>query len=152
VLTAPANARIPAISLVLGFGPMLPLAAAGVGVWTLPEPWPLLAVQCAITWAALILVFIGGVRRGFGLGQDRASTAAEIAAAVAYVTLAGFALVVPRASVALALLIVGYALAALLDTRAASRGDAPRHFARLRPLQLLTGAAGLAACWAWLIH
>lgn len=144
--------RVPTTSAVLGYGPMLPLLAAGVGAWMLPEPWPLLAIQLAVTWAALILAFVAGVRRGFGFGQDRASTAAEIATAATYFTLAGLALVVPRASVALALLVVGYALAALLDRRAALAGDAPRHFARLRPLQLMAGAAGLATCWAWLVH
>lgn len=147
----PHRRPIPLDSLVLGYGPMLPLVAAGVGAWTLPLGWRVLAVQCAVVWGALILSFIGGVRRGWGFARAEASTAAEIAAAVAYVLLAGLALVVPRAAVALALLVAGYALAALLDRRAALRGDAPAHFARLRPPQLLLGAAGLAACWAWLL-
>ncbi|MEH3047531.1 DUF3429 domain-containing protein [Sphingomonas adhaesiva] len=143
--------RIPLDSLVFGFGPMLPLVAAAIGAWTLPGGWPVLAIQLAIVWAALILSFIGGVRRGFGFATPRASTAVEIAAAVAYVTIAGLALIVSRAAIALALLAAGYALAALLDRRAALAGDAPAHFARLRPPQLLLGCAGLAGCWAWLM-
>lgn len=150
-MTRATDPRVPSLSLILGYGPMLPLVAAAAGAWLLPRPWPLLAVQLAITWAALILSFIGGVRRGFGFGQDSASTASEIAAAVAYFTIAGLSLVVARPSVALALLIVGYLLAALLDGQAALAGNAPLHFARLRPPQLGLGAVSLAALWAWLL-
>jgi len=143
--------RIPPTSVAFGFGPMLPLVLAALGAWGLEGRWALLAIHLALIWGALILAFVGGVRRGFGFGQDRASTRAEIAAAVAYVTLAGLALVVPYWTTALSLLVVGYVLAALLDARAARRGDAPAHFARLRPPQLLLGAASLAALWAWLL-
>ncbi len=143
--------HIPKDSIIFGYGPMLPLIAAGIGAWALPAVWGMLVVRLAIVWGALILSFIGGVRRGFGFATPRASTAIEIAAAVAYVTIAGLALVVPFAPTALALLAVGYALAALLDRRAALAGNAPAHFARLRPPQLLLGCAGLAACWARLM-
>jgi hypothetical protein len=149
--TTPADRSIPIDSIVFGFGPMLPLVAAGVGAWVLPAPWGVLAVRLAIVWGALILSFIGGVRRGFGFARRDASTAVELAAAVAYVTVAGLALLVPYAATAVALLAAGYALAALLDRRAALRGNAPAHFARLRVPQLLLGCAGLAACWAWLV-
>lgn len=130
---------------------MLPLVAAGIGAWVLPGAWPVLAIQLAVIWGALILSFIGGVRRGFGFATPAASTAIELAAAVAYVTIAGLALVMSRAAISVALLAAGYALAALLDRRAALAGNAPRHFARLRPPQLLLGCAGLAGCWAWLM-
>lgn len=151
-MSDPDDPRVPLASVMLGFGPMLPLVAAGIGAWTLPRLWPLLAVQLAITWAAVILAFVGGVRRGFGFGQQRASTVGEIVAAGLCILLATAALLAPRPSVALSILIVGYVLAALLDRRAAFAGDAPLHFARLRPPQLLLGIAGLAGCWAWLLH
>ena len=41
---------------------------------------------------------------------------------------------------------------ALLDRRAGRRGNAPAYFATLRGPQFLLGCAGLAACWAWLVH
>ena len=152
VTTNPADPRVPLTSLVFGFGPMLPLVVAGIGAWLLPPLWPLLLIQLAITWAALILTFIGGVRRGFGFGERRVSTVAELVSAGLYLLLALAALIAPRPSVALSVLIVGYVVAALLDRRAAVAGDAPMHFARLRPPQFLLGAAGLAGCWAWLLH
>ena len=60
------------------------------------------------------------------------------------------ALVVPFPDVALALLLVGFVLAAILDCRAALVGNAPLHFARLRPSQLAIGVIAPAALWAWL--
>lgn len=145
------RASIPTASIVFGYGPMLPLVAAGIGAWMLAPGWGLIAVRLAIVWGALILSFIGGVRRGYGFATPRASTPVEIVAAVGYFTIAGLALVVPFVSTSLALLAAGYALAALLDRRAALAGNAPAHFARLRPPQLLLSCAGLAACWAWVM-
>lgn len=144
-----ARTTIPTSSIVLGYGPMLPLVAAAIGAWTLAGEWPLLAVRLAIIWGALILAFIGGVRRGYGFGSAGASTPVEIVASIGYFTIAGLALVAPAAPIALGLLTVGYALAGLLDGRAARHGDAPAHFVHLRPTQLLLGAAALAALWAW---
>lgn len=146
-----ADPRVPLTSVVFGFGPMLPLVAAALAAWFMPGYWPLIATRLAIIWAALILSFIAGVRRGFGFGRDGASTVVEIVTATAYFTLAGLSLVAPRADLALALLAVGYALAAVLDRRAALRLDAPAHFATLRPWQLLLGCAALAALWAWIM-
>ena len=150
-MTRAADPRVPWASIVFGYGPMLPLVAAAVAAWALPQPWPLIAVQLAVTWAAVILAFIAGVRRGFGFGQDRASTPVEIATGMAYLALALLALVVPGPSIACALLVVGYVLAALLDRAAALGGNAPLHFARLRPPQLTLGAMAMAALWAWLL-
>ena len=51
----------------------------------------------------------------------------------------------PIIGVELILVLVGYALVALLDTRAARTGNAPAHFARLRGPQMLIGMLGIAA-------
>lgn len=142
--------RVPLNSALLGYGPMLPLVAAALGAWFVPSV-AFLAVRLAIIWAALILTFVGGVRRGFGFGVDRASTPSEIATSTLYFSLAGLALVVPRADWALALLLAGFLAVAILDRRAALAGNAPLHFARLRPMQMGVGFLALAALWAWLL-
>lgn len=147
-MSDPDDPRPPVNSLVLGYGPMLPLVAAGIGAWVLPTYWPYVATRLAIIWAALILAFIAGVRRGYGFGDPRASTAVEIATMMTYFVLAGLALVVPYGWIAVPLLMVGFAAVALLDRRAALAGNAPAHFARLRVPQMLLGLAGLALVWA----
>jgi hypothetical protein len=144
------DAHVPFNSAVLGYGPMLPLVGAALGAWLLPG-LAFMAVRLAIIWGALILAFVGGVRRGFGFGVDRASTASEIATSTLYFIIAGLALVVPRADWALALLLAGFIAVAILDHRAALAGNAPLHFARLRPVQMGIGSIALAALWVWLL-
>ncbi|MGF7150335.1 hypothetical protein FHS96_003993 [Sphingomonas zeicaulis] len=87
---------IPATSLVFGFGSMVPLAVAAVGAWTMPPPWPLIAVELGILCAAIILIFVGGVRRGFGFGNPASSTRSQIRAVIVYVGLGGLALLAAR--------------------------------------------------------
>ena len=144
-MSRPFDPRIPWNSIVFGYGPMLPLIAAAIGAWALPPPWPAIAIRLAIIWAAMILIFVAGVRRGFGFGLRSASTRIEIATMLAYFVPAGLALVSPRPFWSLALLLLGFALVVILDPPAASRGDAPAHFARLRPPQMSLALASLAA-------
>ena len=150
-MSDPRSPAVPTNSLILGYGPMLPLVLAATGAWLLGGTRALNLISLAIIWGALILAFIGGVRRGYGFGDPRASTAAEIVAAILYFTLAGLALLAWRAEAAIGLLVLGFAVAAVLDTRAAQRGDAPAHFARLRRSQLAIGIVGLLGCGAWLL-
>ena len=150
-MSNPDDPRVPLNSIVLGYGPMLPVIATALGAWVLPIEWAALATRLAIIWGALILAFLAGVRRGFGFGDPRASTGVEIATMMVYFILAGLALVVPTASMALPLLMIGFALVALLDRRAALTGNAPAHFVRLRVPQMLLGAVGLALIWARLL-
>ena len=147
-MTDPRDPVPPPASLVFGHGAMIPLVLAAAGAWLLPGGWPPVAVRLAVIWAALILAFVGGVRRGFGFAAPTAGTAAEIAAAVAYFAFGGLALVaMPYPVVALWLVAVGFVAVALFDGRAARRGRAPAHFARLRPPQMLVGAAALVVLW-----
>lgn len=141
----------PADSIILGYGPMLPTLAAAIGAWVLPPPWPLWALHLGILWAAMILIFIAGVRRGFGFGFPAASKAASIASSLGYFVLAGVALVLASPVLALIPLLFGHALVALLDRRAAQHGDAPAYFAALRPRQMLVALLGLAGLWAWVL-
>lgn len=142
-MSRPDDPHIPPNSIVFGFGPMLPLITAAIGAWALPAPWPGIATRLAIVWGAMILIFVAGVRRGFGFGRPSASTTVEIVTMLAYFIPAGLALVAPEPRWSLGLLILGYALVILLDPIAARRGDAPAHFARLRSPQMGLALASL---------
>jgi len=143
---------IPLNSLVLGYGAVLPCVVAALGVWLMGGPWPILATRLAIIWSAIVLVFIAGVRRGYGFGNPAASTTAEISTMLIYVALAGLSLLASEVGAfkgALALLTAGFILAAVLDRRAALGQNAPRHFARLRGPQLSIASAALAGILAY---
>ena len=156
-MAAHRNARrtpIPIGSLVLGYCPMAPFAAAAVGAWIMAWPWPILATRLAIIWGAIILVFVAGVRRGYGFGSSKASTANEIATMLIYFVPGGLSLILADAGrpvAALVLLVVGFSLVAVLDRRAALSGNAPLHFARLRAPQMAIAVAALVALLAHLL-
>ncbi|MBW4330629.1 DUF3429 domain-containing protein [Stakelama sp. CBK3Z-3] len=128
----PDTRATPIDSILFGYGPMLPFIAATIACMALPAPWPGIAMWLVTIWGAMILTFVGGVRRGFGFGDHSASTAVEIATMLLYFCTAGVALLLPWPRASLLLLAGGFAIAAILDTRAARSGDAPAHFAALR--------------------
>ena len=147
-MPADASANIPKDSLIFGYGPMLPFLAAALGAWLLPPPWPHLARDMAILWGALILAFLAGVRRGFGFGAPQASANVAIATMLLYFIGAGAALLLAWLTMpvaALALLLASYVLVPALDRHAALTGNAPAHFAKLRPPQMILAALSLAA-------
>lgn len=132
---------VPRTSLLFGYGPMLPFAAAAIGAWTLPFPWPGIAIELAILWGALILAF----------GAPGTSTGRAIATMLGYFVPAGLALVLSSFGArlpALALLLLAYLLVIVLDRRAALTSNAPAHFARLRPPQMAIAVIALAALLA----
>ena len=138
----------------LGYGPILPLATAALGAWTAPSPWAEIATNLGAIWGAIILVFVAGVRRGFGFGDPDASAASEIIAMLLYFGFGGLSLVLlqmGQAACALALLVLGFAQVAILDRQAAFNGDAPAHFARLRRPQMLIMAAASTVLFAHLM-
>jgi hypothetical protein len=142
------RAPIPVTSLVFGYGPVAPFVAAAVGAWTMPEPWPGIAIRLAIIWGGIILVFVAGVRRGYGFGDPGASTVREIATMLVYVVLGGLSLVFASfdmSVVALWVQLAGFVLVPVFDRKAAFTGDAPSYFARLRPPQMTIVVAALAA-------
>ena len=64
------------------------------------------------------------------------------------IVLGAVALLSPWPFVSLLLELIGYATLALADPVAARRGEAPRYFARLRPVQMLIPLACLVALLA----
>jgi hypothetical protein len=148
------RATIPLLSLVFGYGPMAPFVAAAIGAWTLPPPWPALAMNLAIIWGGVILVFVAGVRRGYGFGDPQASKVHEIATMLVYFLLGGLALVsasLSQPAIALFIQIAGYIVVPVFDRRAAFTGDAPPYFARLRGPQMAIATAALVALLARLL-
>jgi hypothetical protein len=130
-------------SLVLGYGAVLPLPAAAVLSWMLPDPWPTVAIQLGIWWGSSVLLFLAGVRRGLSFRADRPAYVAELVAMLWLFLLGAAALVVPTALQALTLLAIGYASVAVLDPATARRGDAPPYFEQLRPIQMGLALIGL---------
>lgn len=136
------RAPIPPSSLILGFGPMLPLPLLGIAAWSTTGWLAALLVSTGQLWASAILIFIAGVRRGLGLAAEDARP--HQLATMLGLFLLGLAGLATPWVYAFGALALGYAAIAILDPRAARQGEVPRHFARLRPPQMVIALVGLA--------
>lgn len=117
---------------------MVPLMAAAA-IWAAISLLAEVALRLATIRAALVPAFIGGIRREFGFGVDRASTRSEIAGPTACFAFAGPALVSLHPDWALPPLALGFLLAAWADRcgrrrkrtvalrAVAAAADAPRY-------------------------
>ncbi|MGW8137278.1 hypothetical protein [Sphingomonas zeae] len=133
-----ASPRVPALSLVFGYGPALVLPLAALAVWA-GIPAALLVGQI---WGAAILIFLAGVARGLSFFTPGGTHVSQMAIMILRFSL-GLLALIAGPSTGFALLILGYASIALTDPWLASWGGAPGHFARLRPPQMAVAILGL---------
>lgn len=140
--------EVPWLSVVLGFGPMLPIGAGAVAAWTTGGLIRGEAILLTAIYASSILAFLAGVRRGLSFRTEGGPALAQLAtmamlwlAALIALACISHALAVP----ALALLVVGYTALMILDPIAARAGQAPIFFGRLRPPQMLIAVIALVA-------
>ncbi|WP_157218021.1 DUF3429 domain-containing protein [Flavisphingomonas formosensis] len=144
----------PSLSFLLGFGSMAPIVCAGIGALGWHDPLRAVAIVGGTTWASAVLIFIAGVRRGYGFARTAQPSWLTLAGTI-LMFLSGF-LAMPifllSALAGVALLMLGYAASALLDPVAAIGGEAPRHFVRLRPLQMIVGLIGLGLIEIAIFH
>ena len=150
-ITVSEHPQVPWLSIVLGYGPMLPFVAGAAAVWLSTGPIRLEIITTTVLWAGSILAFLAGVRRGLSFRTQGGPTVAQIATMFVLFVLALGALatlVHGWLLSSLILLLVGFATLLALDPVAAARGEAPEFFARLRPPQIAIAVASLAALLA----
>ncbi len=150
-ITVSERPQVPWLSLVLGYGPMLPLVAGAIAAWLSAGRLRSEVMVLSVLWAGSILAFLAGVRRGLSFRTQGGPTVAQIATMMVLFVLALGALAMlvhGRTTTALVLLLAGFAALLALDPIAAARGEAPEFFARLRPPQLAIALASLAALLA----
>ncbi len=146
--------EVPWLSVVLGYGPMLPFVGGAILAWVTRGAVRAEFVLLTILYTASILLFLAGVRRGLSFrtaGGPRVTQIATMFGLYALGVLALFAVVEGFAIVATALLLAGFACILVLDPIAARDGEAPLFFARLRPPQMAIAVASLAGLLASLL-
>lgn len=142
------SARVSTLSLVLGYGATVPVVLGAVGLWFADGQVAGAVVDGVILWSAIILAFLAGVRRGLSFRTPGGPTLMQMAVMGGLFAVALAAFVLPWDRPVLILLILAYASLAVLDPWAASRGEAPLFFTRLRPIQMPIFALALAVCLA----
>jgi hypothetical protein len=107
-------------------------------------PWSPLAVEAGGLWAAAIVVFLSGVRRGLSFRTEGGPRWTQLAMML-WLFCGGLAALLLPVQPALWLLLALYLTLAVLDPLAAPPGEVPLYFRRLRPPQMGLAAACLAA-------
>lgn len=143
---------VPWLSIVFGYGPMLPFVVGAVIAWVRPgDTLGEAALLLTLLWGCAILLFLSGVRRGLSFRTEGGPTLTQMATMIGLFSLGFVALalaILDEAVAALVLLLVGFGAIAVLDPIAARRGEAPLFFARLRPVQIPIALLSLAALLA----
>ena len=127
---------------------MMPIVAGAVAVWSLSEPAAGAILRLTMIWAGAVVCFLAGVRRGLSFRQDGGPTLSQLGTMLWLFTLGAASLLSIWPIASLTLLLIGYVSLAVLDPMAASRGEAPRYFERLRPVQMLLPLISLLALLA----
>lgn len=135
--------RPPPLSLFLAYAAVVPIPIAALLSLMTDFTVSLWLARLTVVWSGAVLCFLAGVRRGLSFRQEGGATFGQLAAMLWLFLLGALALLLPWRVPALVLLLVGYASLALLDPMASHRGEAPRYFVHLRPLQMLIPVLGL---------
>ncbi|WP_019906317.1 DUF3429 domain-containing protein [Methylobacterium sp. 77] len=150
-LTVSEPRAIPWLSIVFGYGPMLPFAFGAAFAWWRRDDLGDAILYLTILWGCAILLFLSGVRRGVSFRTEGGPSFTQIATMIGLFSLGFVALLAAslgQTVTALALLIAGFTAVAILDPVAARSGEAPLFFARLRPTQIPIAILGLCALLA----
>ncbi|MBP0616550.1 DUF3429 domain-containing protein [Jiella mangrovi] len=151
-ITASEPAEPPPLGAALAFLAMLPIAAGAVYLWIGSEAQSFLTVNLTLLWAAAILTFLAGVRRGVSFRQPGGPTLTQLVTMLWLFGL-GFAAIVETVwaytLTATVLAISGFVSLAILDPIAARNGEAPLFFASLRPIQMGIPIVALIALGAY---
>jgi hypothetical protein len=143
----PGAQAIPSAAAVLGYAGALPFVVGATVLW-LSDAGMGQAVHFAIlTYGAVILSFMGGVRWGLEMvgPHSDAPRAGTLIVSVLPALIAWGALLISRPILQLAILIVAFAWLLLSDRGATRRGEAPAWYPGLRIPLTLTVEASLAA-------
>ena len=151
-ITAHEPRETPWLSVVFGYGPMLPLAAGAAAAWWTRGRLDYPISLATTLYGSSILLFLAGVRRGLSFRTEGGATPTQIGTMLGLYGLGLVALLSAvmfgKSVLALSLLLAGYLAIAVLDPIAARTGEAPLYFARLRPLQMPIAILSLAALLA----
>lgn len=144
----------PADSRFFAWLAMVPFATGALAAW-LSGGYGHLFALATVLWAATILGFFSGVRRGVSFRTPGGARPSQIAVMLLHFFMAFLALSLlvfpvslgfrPLTGISAALLAAGFASLIVLDPSGARKGTMPLHFARLRPYQIPVAVLSLVA-------
>lgn len=152
---SPTANPIPLEAQILGVGGLIPLVAGVAAHIATPEPFGFPLVRTILTYAALVLAFLGGIHWGFASSafahDANRSEATRVLALSVLPAFAGWIVVLLPAAIGAPILAVAFVWVLLLDRASAGLGYAPSWWMHLRIrltagvviLLLILGATGM---------
>ena len=137
------RARTPLVNLLLTYAAMVRWWRGARLAWAWPSDG--LVAELTAAWPGGVVCFLAGIRRGLSFRQPGGQTLAQIATMLWLFVLGVGSLLSPWLVPALGLQIAGFAIMTVLDPVAGRRREAPRYFARLRPVQMLAPIVALGS-------
>lgn len=151
---------VPMSSLILAYAGVLPFPIGALLTWT-SGPFGIFFAALTLLWGSAILTFLAGVRRGLSFAVPEGPTAQQLGFMILHFALGAGALFImtlsigtpgaPPLAIAAGLQALGYAILAVADPIAAKRGETPKHFQRLRPVQMLVPVLSLVAILGYVL-
>lgn len=142
-----ASERPPTAAWALGLAGLLPFFGAAIALWVGPETLRGAALLALLSYAAVILSFVGAVRWGLEIAREGRPRTGPLALSI-LPALAAWGLLVGSVKISPALQLAGFALCLIAsgawDARASS---APAWYRRLRIVLTAGAVVALAVGW-----
>lgn len=138
-------ARTPLEGFFFGWLAMVPMVVGALLGALLPGRAGRGVAMATRLWGGGLLCFLSGVHRGYSFREKGGPLPGEIGGMLAIFAPGMLSLLVPFRRLSLLMLTAGYAATAAIDTQSARRGEAPRFFARLRPVQMAVPVTAFGA-------
>ena len=124
-------ATVPAAAFWLGYSGLIPFVILATALWFLPGPEQPRAHDALLSYAAIILAFMGAVHWGLAMNGASRATGWQFGASVVPPLLAWFAVFTPPA-INTALLVTAFAGLCMFDGYMARKGSVPSWYPGLR--------------------
>lgn len=147
--------RPPPLALGLGLAGLVPFVGGALGLWVIPDAWRGRVMEELLSYAAVILAFMGAIHWGLAMRADESSDKAPIQLGLSVIPplLGWFALSLPI-NLGLPVFFLAFACLYFADLWAVNHGLAPVWYPALRKPLSIVVVLSLAVAWVatWIEH
>ncbi|WP_022962452.1 DUF3429 domain-containing protein [Halopseudomonas pelagia] len=147
--------RPPPLAVVLGLAGLAPFIGGALGLWVIPEAWRSRVMEELLSYAAVILAFMGAIHWGLAMRAEESSDKAPIQLGLSVIPplLGWFALSLPI-NLALPVFFLAFGALYFADLWAVNHGLAPVWYPALRKPLSIVVTISLAVAWVatWVDH
>ena len=143
---------IPFIAKILGYAGLVPFLVLALGLWIIPQPYTDQLNQALMTYAAIILSFMGAVHWGAAVDLVNKNQQLQLGLSVIPPLIEWLALLLPI-FYGLSLLTVAFVLLCIIDSLSTKLNAMPRWYPKLRvPLTTIVVSCMITALLAALAN